>query len=115
MKHTISFVRDDCDDDGNEIELLVSFEIDINDVIYLQMFSDEIMPLVNGPDDMEGEITWCKDPINETDVPYVPLARAERAEAERDALQAQLDAESWRSPADKPEDRQKIELLIPAV
>ena len=72
-------------------ELLPPVVVDVPDVLYLQVVDEgdcEDWPAPSEPD----ERTHCADRINASDVAYVPLARAERAEGERDALRAELDA-----------------------
>ena len=86
MKHTIYPER--INDDGETEPAVV---VDVPDVLYLQVVDTddcEDWPAPSEPD----ERTHCDERINSSDVAYVPLARAERAEAERDELRAQLDA-----------------------
>ena len=86
MKHTIYPER--INDDGETEPAVV---VDVPDVLYLQVVDTddcEDWPAPSEPD----ERTHCDERINGSDVAYVPLARAERAEAERDELRAQLDA-----------------------
>ena len=86
MKHQIYPERHD--DDGEYHEPVI---VDAPDLIYLQFVDDEFCDAWPEPSP-EDERTFASDPINPSDLAYVPLARAERAEAERDALRAQLDA-----------------------
>ena len=86
MKHEIYPER--INDDGETEPAVV---IDIPDVLYLQVVDEDDCEDWPAPSD-PGERTHCEDRINASDVAYVPLERAERAEGERDALRARLDA-----------------------
>ena len=72
-------------------ELLPAVVVDVPDVLYLQVVDTddcEDWPAPSEPD----ERTHCADRINASDVAYVPLALAERAEAEAAHYRAQLSA-----------------------
>ena len=74
-------------------ELLPPVVVDIPDVLYLQVVDTDDCEDWPAPSD-PGERTHCDERINASDVAYVPLARAERAEAEaQSAILAASDAE----------------------
>ena len=85
MQHQI--YPDRFNDDGEFVPAVI---VEVPNIIYLQVVDEGDCgdwPAPSEPD----ERTFCYERINESDVPYVPLARAERAEAEAEALRAQLD------------------------
>jgi len=86
MKHTIYPER--INDDGETEPAVV---VDVPDVLYLQVVDTDDCEDWPAPSEPV-ERTHCDERINASDVAYVPLERAERAEAERDELRAQLDA-----------------------
>ena len=85
VKHEIYPMR--ASEDG---ELLPPVVVEVPDVLYLQVVDTddcEDWPAPSEPD----ERTFTTERLNASDVAYVPAARAERAESERDALRAELD------------------------
>ena len=85
MQHQIYQER--FNDDGEFVPAVI---VEVPNIIYLQVVDEGDCgdwPAPSEPD----ERTHCDERINSSDVAYVPLARAERAEAEAEALRAQLD------------------------
>ena len=85
MQHQI--YPDRFNDDGEFVPAVI---VEVPDTLYLQVVDTddcEDWPAPSEPD----ERTHCDERINSSDVAYVPLARAERAEADAEALRAQLD------------------------
>ncbi len=86
MKHEIYPMR--ASEDG---ELLPPVVVEVPDVLYLQVVDTddcEDWPAPSEP----SERTFTTERLNASDVAYVPLARAERAEGECEALRAERDA-----------------------
>ena len=86
MQHQI--YPDRFNDDGEFVPAVI---VEVPDTLYLQVVDTddcEDWPAPSEPD----ERTFSWERINDSDVAYVPLARAERAEAEAAALRAELDA-----------------------
>ena len=86
VKHEIYPMR--ASEDG---ELLPPVVVEVPDTLYLQVVDTddcEDWPAPSEPD----ERTHCDERINASDVAYVPLARAERAEGEAAKLRAERDA-----------------------
>ena len=108
MQHQI--YPDRFNDDGEFVPAVI---VEVPDIFYLQVVDTddcEDWPAPSEPD----ERTHCDERINDSDVAYVPLARAERAEAERDALRAQLDAAAFRTDGRPSAAGVLAEVLIPA-
>ena len=86
MKHEI--YPDRFNDDGEFVPAVI---VEVPDILYLQVVDEgdcEDWPAPSEP----VERTHCDERINASDVAYVPLARADRAEAEAAALRVQLGA-----------------------
>ena len=85
MQHQI--YPDRFNDDGEFVPAVI---VEVPDILYLQVVDEgdcEDWPAPSEP----SERTFTTERLNASDVAYVPAARAERAEAEAEALRAQLD------------------------
>ena len=88
MQHQI--YPDRFNDDGEFVPAVI---VEVPDILYLQVVDTDDCEDWPAPSD-PGERTHCDERINASDVAYVPLARAERAEAEaQSAILAASDAE----------------------
>ena len=85
MKHVIYPER--TNDDGETEPAVV---VDVPDTLYLQVVDVDDCEDFPAPSE-PSERTFTTERLNASDVAYVPAARAERAEAEAEALRAQLD------------------------
>ena len=86
VKHQI--YPDRFNDDGEFVPAVI---VEVPDILHLQVVDEgdcEDFPAPSEP----SERTFTTERLNASDVAYVPLARAERAEAEAEALRARLDA-----------------------
>ena len=86
MKHQI--YPDRFNDDGEFVPAVI---VEVPETLYLQVVDEgdcEDWPAPSEPD----ERTFTTERLSASDVAYVPLARAERAEAEAAQLRADLDA-----------------------